>query len=136
MGSVAVIVLDTHVWVWWIAAAKELSRRARERIESSMGSSGIYVSSISCWEIGVLVAKGRLELTMDVGDWIARCESLPYLNVVPLDCHIALRSTRLSHRLHDDPADRIIIATALSLGATLVTKDRRIRAYEHVPTLW
>lgn len=130
------IVLDTHAWVWWIAASRQLSRRARERIESLMGRGGIYVSSISCWEIGMLVSRGRLELTMDAEDWIARCESLPFLSFVPVDNKIALRSTRLPGRLQEDPADRIIVATALSLGATLVTKDRRIQAYEHVPTLW
>lgn len=130
------IVLDTHVWVWWIAASKELSRRARERIESGMGTGAIYVSSISCWEVGMLVSRGRLELTMDAADWIARCEALPFLSFVPVDNEVALRSTRLPGRLHDDPADRIIIATALSLGATLVTKDRQLRAYEHVPTVW
>lgn len=84
----------------------------------------------------MLVSRGRLELTMDAADWIARCEALPFLSFVPVDNEVALRSTRLPGRLHHDPADRIIIATALSLGATLVTKDRRIRAYEHVPTVW
>ncbi len=130
------IVLDTHAWVWWIAGARELSRPARERIESLMGSGAIYISSISCWEIGTLVARGRLELTMDATDWIARCEALPYLNFTPVDNGIALRSTRLPPGIHDDPADRIIVATALSLGATLVTKDRRMRAYKPVNTLW
>lgn len=84
----------------------------------------------------MLVAKGRLELTMDAADWIARCEALPFLTFVPVDNDVALASTRLPGRVHDDPADRIIIATALDLGATVVTKDRRIRTYEHVPTLW
>lgn len=130
------IVLDTHAWVWWIAASRQLSSRARQRIESLMDRGGIYVSSISCWEIGMLVSRGRLELTMDAEDWIARCESLPFLSFVPVDNKIALRSTRLPGRLQEDPADRIIVATALSLGATLVTKDRRLQAYEHVPTLW
>jgi PIN domain nuclease of toxin-antitoxin system len=73
---------------------------------------------------------------MDVGDWIAASEALPLLQFVPVDNRIALRSTALPGKLHKDPADRIIVATTLILGATLVTKDRRLRRYPHVDTLW
>lgn len=84
----------------------------------------------------MLVSSGRLVLTMDVADWIARSAALPFVNFVPVDNEIALRSTRLPGRPPTDPADRMIVATTLSLGATLVTKDRRVRRYEAVPTLW
>ena len=96
----------------------------------------IRVSSISVWEVAQLVSRGRLELTMDVTDWIAKSESLPFLQFVPVDNRIALRSTRLPEPFHADPADRIIVATALSLGGTLVTKDDKLRRYQHVPTTW
>jgi PIN domain nuclease of toxin-antitoxin system len=101
-----------------------------------MADASICISSISCWEVALLVKKGRLELTMDPGDWIARSESLPYLCFVPVDNHIAQRSVALPAPLHQDPADRIIVATALSLGAELVTRDRRLHRYRHVPTVW
>lgn len=113
------IVLDTHAWVWWISAPERLSRRGREAIDGSMGDASVCVSAISCWEVALLVKKGRLELTMDPSDWISRCEALPFLRFVPVDNHIALRSVQLPAPLHEDPADRIIVATAQSLGRLL-----------------
>lgn len=129
------IVLDTHALLWWVDGSRELSQRARRHIDSLMDTGGIHVSSISCWEIGMLVAKRRLELTMAPEQWVARCESLPFLTFVPVDNAIALASTTLRGRAPSDPADRIIIATALSRGAKIVTKDRQIRSYD-VPTIW
>lgn len=136
LGSAAVIVLDTHAWIWWVGRPQLLSESALQRIDRAMDDGSIYISSISCWEISLLIQKGRLELTRGVEDWIADSEALPFFQFVPIDNHIALRSTRLPGDLHQDPADRIIIATARFLGATLVTKDRKIRNYPHVETLW
>ncbi len=130
------IVLDTHTWIWWVASPDEISRAAREEIDRAMEGEEILISSISCWEIALLVRKGRLELTMPVEDWIARSEALPFVQFVPLDNRIALRANHLLGEIHDDPADRIIIATALTLGAPLVSKDTRIRGYPHVETIW
>ena len=129
------IVLDTHAWVWWVAADSRLSEAAGREIDRAMGTSSLYVSSISSWEVALLVQRGRLELTMDVGDWIARSEALPFLGFIPVDNRIALRSVELTLG-HDDPADRIIVATALSLGARLVTRDRRLHAFGGVETFW
>jgi PIN domain nuclease of toxin-antitoxin system len=84
----------------------------------------------------MLLRKGRLELAMPVEDWVSRSEALPFLQFVPFDNRIALRSNRLPGTLHEDPADRAIIATALTLGAPLVTKDAKIRDYPHVRTVW
>jgi PIN domain nuclease of toxin-antitoxin system len=130
------IVLDTHAWIWWVANPDEISRAAREEIDRAMEGEEILISSISCWEIALLVRKGRLELTMPVEDWIARSEALPFVQFVPLDNRIGLRANQLPGEIHDDPADRIIIATALTLGAPLVSKDTRIRDYPHVETIW
>lgn len=129
------IVLDTHVWVWWVAGDPRLSKEAGAEIDAAMGTRSLYVSSISAWEVAMLVRRGRLELTMPVDDWIARSEALPFLRFVPVDNRIAIRSVGLDD-LHDDPADRLIVATAISLGARLVTRDRRLRAYRGIETLW
>jgi PIN domain nuclease of toxin-antitoxin system len=131
-----VIVLDTHVWVWWVSGAAPLSARARKSLEAHTGKNEIRVSSISVWEVAQLVARDRLELTMEVDDWVACSEALPFLRFVPVDNRIAIRSTRLEGSFHPDPADRIIVATAQSLGATLITKDDKLRRYPHVETLW
>lgn len=130
------IVLDTHAWIWWLANPDEISRAAREAIDRAMETEEVLISSISSWEIALLVRKGRLELTMPVEDWVARSEALPFIQFVPLDNRIALRSNHLPGEIHDDPADRIIIATALTLGTPLVSKDTRIRDYPHVATIW
>lgn len=130
------IVLDTHAWVWWISSPQQVSKPAREVIDGAMERGEIFVSSISCWEIALLIRKGRLELSMPVEDWVARSEALPFVQFVPFDNRIALRSNSLPGDLHEDPADRAIIATALTLGAPLVSKDTKIRDYPHVKTVW
>lgn len=83
----------------------------------------------------MLTEKGRLELNMDVEEWIALSETLPFIHFVPVSNHIALKAVQLPQPLHSDPADRIIIATALSIGATLVTIDKNILEYPHVRCL-
>ena len=130
------IVLDTHAWVWWLGNPRRLSPRARKAIAQAMDQGSVHVSSISTWEVALLVERGRLELTMAVDDWLARAEALPFMTFVPVDNRIALTAVRLPPPFHADPADRIIVATAMTLGATLVTRDERIRAYPLVRTLW
>ncbi len=130
------ILLDTHVWVWWVSGDTPLSRVAGEVIERAMAERAIHISSISAWEVALLVERGRLELTMDVGDWIAKTESLPFIRFVPVDNQIAVRATRLPGSLHDDPADRMIISTAQVLGARLITRDEKLWKYPHVETIW
>ena len=122
------------MWVWWADGSHELSKRDRERIQAATKERALCVSAISCWEVGMLVRRGRLELSVPAADWIARCEGLPFFSVVPIDTRIALSATELPPH-HEDPADRVIVATARGLGATLVTKDERLRAYD-VPTVW
>ena len=130
------IVLDTHAWIWWVAGSPDLSRKARQAIEDHQESASILVSSISVWELSMLVMRGRLALTMPPGEWISRSEALPCLRFVPVDNRIALQSTRLPGPLHGDPADRLIVATALLASAPLVTKDERLQRYGHLQTIW
>lgn len=130
------IVLDTHTWVWWISSPEQLSEPARNEIDQARQRGEVCISSISAWEVALLVRKGRLELTIPVDDWIARSEALPFIRFVPLDNRVAYRSNYLPGDLHDDPADRIIVATALTLGAPLVSRDTKIRDYPHVKTIW
>ncbi len=130
------IVLDTHAWIWWVADPPRLSRSARAAIKQAARRRQLYVSCISVWEVATLVSRGRLKLTMDVGDWVAASEALPFLTFVPVDSRIALRSVQLPAPLHPDPADRMIVATTLVLGAQLVSRDERMQAYPHVHTVW
>jgi len=93
------------------------------------------VSTVSTWEIALLVARGRLGLGVPVREWVARAESLPGLQFLPLDNALAIRAVELPD-LHGDPADRFIVASAEYLGATLVTRDERLRAYARIRTVW
>ncbi len=136
MGIAQVIVLDTHVLLWWVSNPEQLSKKARSTIERTISEGSIYISSISAWEIAMLVERKRLALTMDVKDWITRCEAIPYIKFVPVTNSIAIKAVQLTGDIHNDPADRIITATALSMGAILVTMDEKLRNYQHVKTVW
>ena len=130
------IVLDTHVLLWWVSNPELLSKKARNTIERTISEGSIYISSISTWEIAMLVDKKRLALTMDVKDWITRCEAIPYIKFVPVTNGIAIKAVQLPGDIHNDPADRIIVATALSMGVVLVTMDQKLRNYPYVKTVW
>ena len=130
------IVLDTHVWVLFVSNPELLSKRAKRSLDAAMEEKGILISSISAWEVALLVAKKRLKLTIDVIDWIAKSEVLPFIKFIPVDNAVAIKSVSLPQPLHNDPADRIIIATAISMGSPLVTKDEKILKYPHVQTIW
>lgn len=130
------IVLDTHVWIWWVNGHVQLSSAANQVIEQAVLNRAIYISSISAWEVALLVKRGRLKLTTGVTDWIAKSERLPFVTFCPVDNRIATRSVVLPDEIQPDPADRIIIATALILGFPLVTKDERIRETNLLTTIW
>lgn len=130
------ILLDTHVLVWFVSSPEKLSRSAQKRINEGIKKNEVLVSSISVWEIFMLIKKERIRLSMHPQSWLEKVESLPFIQFVPVDNQIASQSVNLPEPLHNDPADRIIIATALSLGATLITSDRRILKYPHVQSLW
>ena len=94
------------------------------------------VSVISVWEVGVKVALRKLVLDRDVRAWVELASSYPGILVQPLSAVDALESTRLPRWRHRDPADRIVVALARRLGVALVTRDRAIRAYRYVSTIW
>jgi len=131
-----VIVLDTHAWVWFVSNPELVSRTAKEAVDASIEKKEVFVSSISAWEVALLVDKGRLKLTMDVIEWIGKSEKLPFLTFLPVDNAIAVKSVALPEPLHQDPADRIIIATAITIGAPVVTKDQKILDYPYAKGIW
>lgn len=132
------IVLDTHVLVWWVAGDANLSRKARSaiRAERRADDGQILVSAISAWEISVLIQKERLVLSMEVEDWLDTVAGVEAVQFVSVDRELAVQSTRLPGGFHADPADRIIVALARRHAAPLITADGKIRAYPHVRTVW
>ena len=120
------LLLDTHVLVWLMFGEAKLGTKAAKTINLSARGNRLLVSAITPWEIGVLVAKRRIELHQDTMQWVRTATSLPGMQLAPLEPEIAIESTCLPFEMHADPADRILVATARRLGATLVTADRAL----------
>ena len=128
------IVLDTHIWVWWVHEDKRLTQAQREAITANETDT-VGVSAISCWEIAKLVEYGRLELPSPLEDWFEQALNYPGVQLLALTPEIAIESTRLPGEFHRDPADKIIVATARIYGFSLVTSDDKILNYPHVATI-
>lgn len=130
------IVLDTHALLWWVSGDARLSTAAHQAIERELDRGAIVISSISLWEIAMLIERGRLALSMDLDAWLATVGEIDAVRFFPVDNDIALQSVRLPGDFHKDPADRFIVSTARRLAAPLVTADEKIRTYPHVQTIW
>lgn len=117
------ILLDAQVLIWLRSGSRKLGRQAAGVIERSWACGEVAVSAISFWEVAMLHNKGRLTLLKDIGTW-RQTLMQGGLVEVPVDGEIGIRSVNLAN-FHADPADRIIVATAMN-GYQLVTADRRI----------
>nr|WP_286676388.1 type II toxin-antitoxin system VapC family toxin [Paracidobacterium acidisoli] len=118
--------LDTHALVWSVEGNPRLGPQAKREINRAAREQRIAVSAISPWEIALLVSKGRLKLKADVMEWLREVLEKPGIRLIALEPEIAVASTRLPWEMHSDPADRILVATARHLGATLVTADKAL----------
>ncbi len=123
------VVLDTHVWIWLMNGDTTLRPEAVALAREAARAGRLYVAAISAWEVAMLAARGRIVLTQDPLDWVRTSVARAGLVVDTLTPEVMVASTRLPGDLHGDPADRFIVATARSLGAVLVTRDRQILAY-------
>lgn len=129
------IVLDTHVWVWWAAGDPRLASAQLEAIGQEYRRGTVGVSAVSCWEIAMLVAKGRLDLDSGPLEWFHAELNYPSVELIPITPEIAAREYRLPEPFHPDPADRLIAATAIDNDCALVTSDTRILAQPSVVTV-
>src|SRR6266852_1966206 len=124
------LLLDTHYWIWLQSGAKrQLTPKILRMIEQAAAKGRMLLSVISVWELGVLEAKGRVRLQLPCDQWVREALGTPGLTLAPLTREIALESSRLPGSFHADPADRIIVATARSWGARLLTRDERMIEY-------
>jgi PIN domain nuclease of toxin-antitoxin system len=117
------LLVDTHTLIWMVEEAPRLGVQTAEALNRAGWENRIAVSAITPWEIALLVSKNRIKLGADVMQWIHVALTKPGVHLAPLDLEIAVASTRLPFEMHADPADRILVATARHLGATLVTAD-------------
>ncbi len=130
------IVLDTHAWIWWLTAPEKLNSKTRKLIERNLGNSNVRVSSISVWETAMLVTRGRLNFEIDFSSWLQTVIAVPGLRFQPVDNAIAYQAVNLPGTFHADPADRMIVATAMGLEATLISGDQKIQDYSYVKVAW
>jgi PIN domain nuclease of toxin-antitoxin system len=127
------ILLDTHAWIWWVTESRRLSPRARRAINDA---DAIGVSPLSCWEVAMLVQKGRIGLTLDVQEWVDHALQRPGVQLVPLDPAIAVQAALLPGQLPGDPIDRFLAATCRAFEIPLVTKDQSLQAYPLIQAIW
>jgi PIN domain nuclease of toxin-antitoxin system len=124
------LLLDTHCWIWaQLGLIQQLSRAALQAIKDGEREGNLRVSVISIWELAMLEKRGRVALPMNVRTWVEQALEKPGIAVAPLSPEIAIESVHLPGAIHGDPADRILVATARVLGATLVTKDAQLIRY-------
>jgi PIN domain nuclease of toxin-antitoxin system len=128
------ILLDTHIWIWWVHGDNRLTKEYAELLQLHE-KSGLGVSVISCWEVAKLVENQRLELPCSVTEWITQALAYPKIQLLNLTPQIAIESTQLPQPFHRDPADQIIVATARMHGCLLMTLDGKIHNYPYVELL-
>lgn len=123
------ILLDTHVWIWFINGDDELNKPTCKIINAAIQNHAAYISAISLWEMNMLEAKGRILLQLPCSEWINRGLAAARIEIAPLSPEIAIESCHLPNSFHGDPADAMIVATARVERLTLITRDKKILAY-------
>jgi PIN domain nuclease of toxin-antitoxin system len=129
------ILLDTHIWWWALSETKQLSEKAINLI-SATPPNHRAIASISIWEFSMMVTRGRIKLKISPEEWLDYAINRTGLSVIALSPNIALESCRLPGNFHNDPADRIIVATCRVHKIKLITKDKKIINYSNVETVW
>ena len=118
--------LDTHILIWWLDQSARLSPAQQEVLSGADPDSPLLVSDITLWEIATLCSLGRIQLSLPLRDWLDKAVAPPLVRRQGISPAVAADMAALPESFHRDPADRIIVATARVLGATLLTQDRRI----------
>ncbi len=122
------ILLDTHIAVW-LSIGQDFEPEGRSLIEQAFARGELCISPISAWEIGMLVSKNRLDLGVEPIAWFDNLVKAFHLNIVDMTPEIAIRSSFLTGPMHGDPADRILIATAMANSLALASADKAVTSY-------
>jgi PIN domain nuclease of toxin-antitoxin system len=130
------IVLDTHALVWWLSGSPELSTSARRALKRVTASAPAVASTISVLEIATAVRRARMQFGVSLEQWLECVQWIPELRFEAVSVEIARIAGSFGEDMHGDPADRIIAATALTLGASLVTGDDKLRSHRALRTIW
>ncbi len=129
------VLLDTHVWLWWLLGSEQLPKEERNALDRLAARAALRVAAVSLWETQMLHAKGRLTLNRAFDVWIRDAASTGVVQVIPLDVEVVIALNGLPSSFHGDPADRLIVATSRAYRLPLATHDRAIRR-SRAATLW
>jgi PIN domain nuclease of toxin-antitoxin system len=129
-------VLDTHAWLWWVTEDRRLSKTARRAIDRARANDDLWLSLISIWEVAKKIEKGQLALDRPLNEWLDLATAQPGLSLAEVTRAVLVASCQLPRPCPADPADQIIVATTRNGEGLLVSKDRVIRAYPHVRSVW
>lgn len=127
------IILDTHIWVWWVQNDSRLTKQQRQLLQD-YESDVLGISILSCWEVAKLVEKNRLVIPLAIDKWLEAALAYPGVQLLNLSLPIVIDSTQLSN-FHNDPFDQLIVATARFYNCPLLTVDAKILNYPDVKTL-
>ena len=122
----AVPLLDTHAWIWWIEGDRRLQRRLRDTLDRLPSDARPYLSAISLWEVAMLVERGRVVFSVSLSEWLSAAAHPRSVRIVPISPEIAAQTAILPATFHRDPADRLIVASCRVLRLPLLTRDARI----------
>jgi PIN domain nuclease of toxin-antitoxin system len=122
------LLLDTHVWLWWLLGQPQLAPRERDALDG-LAAAGTPpgLSVISLWEAQMLAARGRLSVSEPLTHWLPTAAASEAVTLLSLDVAVILALDDLPRGFHGDPADRIIVATARAHDLPLATRDSGIR---------
>jgi len=135
MGRSLLILLDTHVVIWLVSGDPRLSKRARQSIdEARQGVGGLAISDFTLYEITLASRKKRIDVHISVESFLFELEQR--FVILPINREVCMRTLSFPSNYPRDPADRIIGATALAHGLTLITADQSIRNSGVVPAIW
>jgi len=122
------LLLDTHIALWWLEGGDRLTAiQRRAAAAAERGNEKLHIADVTLWEIAMLADRGRITVPEGMAAFLEELESNARLEVLPITGAIALDAVRLGDSFPNDPADRLIAATARVHGHTLVTADRRVR---------
>ncbi|HEX3477809.1 MAG TPA: type II toxin-antitoxin system VapC family toxin [Kofleriaceae bacterium] len=129
------ILLDTHVWIWWLLGSEQLPVKEREELDRLAPRGALRLAAVSLWEAQLLHAKRRLTLNRSFDTWIRDAVAADVIQVVPLDVDVVIALDALPSSFHGDPADRLIVSTSRAHRLALATHDAAIRK-SRVTTFW